>query len=102
MARVTAVLEDTARSVHTSRVRAVRQAGVFPARHLHVAIVRGGDDQVVVQAALTSHHAVTRLLPSLSQSALTFSLQTGNSALMLERQLPSSLQTSLLLVECLS
>ena len=94
MTRVAAVLEDTARSVH--------QPGVFAACHLNISILWRRDHEVVVQAALTSHHAVTRLLPSLSQSALTFSLQTGNSALMLERQLPSSLQTSLLLVECLS
>ena len=54
MARVAAVLEDTPGSVHSGRVGAVRQSGVFPARHLHVAIVRGGDDQVVIQTALGS------------------------------------------------
>ena len=54
MARVAAVLQNTPRSVHTSRVRAVRQPGVFPARHLHISIVWGGDDQVVIQTALGS------------------------------------------------
>ena len=81
MARVTGVLEDTARPVHTSRVRAVRQSGVFPARHLHVAIVRGGDDQVVVQTALEEHHTVTRLLTlSVSSHLLTADRELGTEA----------------------
>ena len=99
MARVTAVLEDTPRLVNSGRVGAVRQPGVLPSRHLHGPVIRGGNDQVVIQTAL--HIASQYDVIVLSQSALTFSLHTGNSALRLERQLPSSLQTSLLLVECL-